>query len=425
MASCYGAARVRLPFWAVRILPSTLSHQIILLERLMKKIKVLQVLTSMDFGGVERYVYFLVKHLDRSRFDVAVAASEKSVNLRLLESLDVEFYPIKHLGKAIHPLQDWLAYRELSGLMARGHFDVVHTHMFKAGMLGRIAAWMNDVPAVLFTAHGFHFNTFRNPILKGFAMALERFLAGFSHMVLPVSQTEARQAVSLGILPLVKIRPVYPGIDTACSPLKPEVTERLHSRIGWKPGDRLIGTVGRLARQKAPMDLVKAASLIREQCRNVHVVFVGDGPLRPQVEEEIQRLGLKACVHILGFCTEIDSLLSMLDIFVLPSLYEGQPISIMEAMRNAIPVVAADVNGVGELVQHDQTGMLISPSRPEQLAKTVLELLNDPARRERLAQAGRSHLEKYYSVQGMVEKIQHAYLDLLFLKEARITCSIN
>lgn len=389
----------------------------------MGKIKVLQVLTSVDFGGVERYVAFLVRHLPKTQFDVAVAASARSRNQDLLHAMGVPFFSVPHLCKAIHPWHDAMALAELRGILRRFRPDIVHTHMFKAGFVGRLAARFQGVPAILFTAHGFHFNTFQAPFMKGIAYAVEKTMARYcSHMILPVSQTEAWQAISQKIIHPSKIRTVYPGIETErCLPA-PERVAFYRRKIGWQEGEKLIGTVGRLARQKAPLDLVRASALIIRQNPRVRVLFVGDGPLRPKVEAEIRKLGLQGKVHVLGFCTDVDVLLAMMEIFVLPSLFEGQPISIMEAMRNDVPVVAADVNGVSELVRHGDTGLLVPRSQPEMLAQTVLGLLDDPVRRKQLAAAARRHLEAHYSVKVMVDQIQSVYRNLLGAREEKIPC---
>lgn len=380
----------------------------------MGKYQVLQILTSVDYGGVEKYVQLLSRNLDPELFEVTVAASPRGARTEAVRAWPVRFYPIPHFRKAIQPWNDWTAFRELHRLMRTRHFDLVHTHMFKAGALGRLAARANGVPAVLFTAHGFHYNTFSHPVLKGLARLIETALARHcSHAVLTVSRTEADQALALGLIPPAKLRTVYPGIEIVAPDVKPEAAADIRRRFGLSPADALIGTVGRLARQKAPLDLVRTAEILRRSRGDIHVLFAGDGPLRRRVEREIRRRGLERRVHILGYTREVDTVLGLLDVFVLPSLYEGQPISIMEAMLNRVPVVATGVNGVGEIVRDGVTGSLVPPSQPERIAAAVLDLLSDSGRRERYAAQALEHLQTHYSVGRMTERIQEIYLELL------------
>ncbi len=379
----------------------------------MQRIKVLHILTAVDIGGVEKYVRLLAQHLDPERFEVAIAASPQGKDIRRMMETGIPFYPISHLQKPICPGKDLLAFWEIWRLLKAHRFDIVHTHMFKAGLLGRIAARMQGVPVVLFTAHGFDFNAFFNPFMKRIAYTVEYGLAFFSHMILAVSQADAEAAIHHGIVSRHKIQCVYPGIETNPRVLPGNQVPVRRDSLGIPPRVKIVGMVGRLASPKSPWILVQAAGLLLRQRNDFRILFIGDGPQRPSLEKEIQEQGVADYVNILGYRQDVEALLGLLDIFVLSTLCEGQPISIMEAMLNGVPVITSQVTGLAELVRPQRTGLLVPPADPPALADALARLMENPSLGTRLAQAAREHLRRKYSVQGMVERIQDIYTRLL------------
>jgi len=174
----------------------------------------------------------------------------------------------------------------------------------------------------------------------------------------------------------------------------------------------VVGMVGRLARQKAPGDFLRAAALVAREFPAATFLVVGDGPLRATLEGLARELGIADRVRFLGFRDEVPVVLAALDVFALSSLWEGLPLTILEAMAAGKPVVATSVNGVAEVVQHGRTGWLVSPQQVEQLAAHIVTLLRDPGIARSMGEAGRRRVRERFSIERTVAELSDLYQDL-------------
>jgi glycosyltransferase involved in cell wall biosynthesis len=175
-----------------------------------------------------------------------------------------------------------------------------------------------------------------------------------------------------------------------------------------------IGMVGRLWRQKNPDCLLRAAIRVLEQTdKKVKFFFIGDGELHQELEQEIIRHGLESRIQILGWRRDVPALLSALDVFVLPSRWEGMPLAILEAMASSLPVVVSDISGNRDLVSDNVDGCLFESDNDVQLSEKLLMLINEPEKRARLGESGRQKVIEHYQLQNRIEKIQDLYQSLL------------
>jgi glycosyltransferase involved in cell wall biosynthesis len=328
--------------------------------------------------------------LDPERYSVTIMSAPGGPLLAEAEKAGFDVVRLSHMRPELNLREDPRALRELIVELRKGRFDIVHTHSAKAGALGRIAAHRVGVPGIVHTFHGFPFHNFQSWPLRATYVGIEKRLGLITDQFLAVGGAVAAQAISLKIAPAERIRTIASAIETDI----PQASEgsRLAARklLGLPEDALVVGTVGRLAPQKAPQDMVAAIEAMDR--RDVYCVWVGDGPLREATRRLIHRRGLEQRFLLLGERRDVGALLPAFDVFALASLYEGLPCSIAEAMTCGVPVVATAVNAVPEVVVAGRTGLLVPPGAPKLLGKALAYLLDHPAEGARMAQAARVQL---------------------------------
>ena len=182
----------------------------------------------------------------------------------------------------------------------------------------------------------------------------------------------------------------------------PQPTRLLREELGIPEGSTVIGTLARLDRQKVLDDMLRATALVREQCSNVTLLIAGDGPLHADLRALARELRIEDSVHFLGWRTDVQRVLSCIDVYCLSSLWEALPFALLEAMAMSRPIVATSVDGVPEIVVDGKTGFLASPREPRVLAEGLVKLVRDPELRERMGAAGRRRAQAIFSVDNMV-----------------------
>lgn len=308
------------------------------------------------------------------------------------------------------------ALRELTTHLRAGHYDVVHTHGAKSGLLGRIAAHRVGVRAVVHTLHGFPFHEFQSPVTRAALHTLERRLGRVTDYFLTDGTFVAAEAVRLRIAPPDRIRALVSPIDPI-----PEVTlerrRRARQLLGLPQDAQVVGTTGRMVMQKAPLDMVDAFAKLNRP--DLYMVWIGDGEFRRKTEKAIRREGLSSRFLLAGERSDVPQLLPAFDVFALSSLFEGLPCSLIEAMTCGIPVVASAVNSVPEIVLAGRTGIVSRPQDPASLASGIAYLLDHPKEAARMAAAARSHVGKQFKADVLGEELLDAYETALRLPSRR------
>jgi glycosyltransferase involved in cell wall biosynthesis len=358
--------------------------------------------------------------LDRDRYSTVVLSADGGSLLESAEEAGLEVIRLRHMagGRGIYPWRDARGVEELSEHLAALEVDLVHTHSAKAGALGRLAAHRIGVPAV-HTFHGFPFHEFQSAPTRSLLVRIERRLGRITDFFLAAGTTVAADAVRLRIAPPDRIRAFATvAIDERIRPRTVAARREGRRRLGVADDVPLIGTVARLDAQKSPHDLVEAvASLDRP---NLHVAWIGDGSLRVRTERLIARRGLSDRFLLLGERADVAELLPAFDVFALPSLYEGLPCALVEAMTCGIPVVATAVNSVCELVVAGETGVLARPRDSASLGRALAFLLDHPDDARRMAAAGRAHLTGRYQRESLGAALNDVYETVLASSPARV-----
>ncbi|HXV76649.1 MAG TPA: glycosyltransferase family 4 protein [Candidatus Polarisedimenticolaceae bacterium] len=379
-----------------------------------RRYKILHLITRLDLGGAQQNTLYCCAHHDRSRFAVRLIAGAGGVlddEARRLDDVDVRIVP--WLKYAVSPASDALALLRLRAQMIRERIDLVHTHSSKAGLLGRVAAHLAGVPVVVHTAHGWSFNDTQPVLVRAAYVALERFAARLTDRLITVSSRHRRVGLEQGIGTPDGTIVIRSGIDVAAWATPRVERESVRRQLGIEPHHRLVGCVACLKPQKAPLDFVRAAAAAHAKDTDLRFVIAGDGELRPAVAAEIGRHGLDGVVRLLGWRRDVADLLHAMDLFLLTSRFEGLPRAVLQAAASGVPIVASDVDGTPEVIEHRTSGMLFPPGRPELAAQSVLELLRDAELRARCVREARARLTGEFDIAEMVRRLDRLYLDRL------------
>lgn len=381
-----------------------------------KKIKVLHIITHLEVGGAQDNTIYTCEKLDRKLFDVALASNGQGEwKDRVHRIKNLEILEIPHLVREINIIQDILAFMDLIRIIRRGHFDIIHTHSTKPGVLGRLAAKITGVPLVVHTVHGFPFYDQMPEIQRRFYIGVEKLMGLFCQQTITVSKLNLAKIVRLGIAQQKSVMNIYSGINfnkfdkTQYSTIKQE--------LGISNQTCLIGTVGRLSDQKDPFNFLRAIPAVIKSHRNVHFIFVGEGRLRSDMESYITRNGLQSRITLLGNREDIPNIMKGMDIFVLSSKYEGLGRSLTEAMYCKVPVVATAVEGVPELVKNRKTGRLVEPGNSHELANGIISLLVHSNHSATMANRAYRIVSGKFNINTMVKQIGELYLTKLKRKK--------
>jgi glycosyltransferase involved in cell wall biosynthesis len=309
-------------------------------------------------------------------------------------------------GRGVSPRPQLEALRELAAELRAGEYDIVHTHGAKCGFLGRVAAHRVGIPAIVHTLHGFPFHEFHSRATRTALVTMERRLGRITDYFLSDGTFVASEAIRLRIAPADRIRALVSPI-VPVPPVTPERRREARRRLGLPEDVRVVGTVARLAEQKAPLDMVEAFAQLDRQ--DVCFVWIGGGELRAKTEEKIRAKGLEHRFLLLGERDDVPSLLPGLDVFALSSRWEGLPCSALEAMTCGIPVVANAVNSVPEIVIAGRTGIVTRPSDPESLARGIAFLLDHPRDAARMAAAARDLVAGQFGPDALGDELAEVY----------------
>jgi glycosyltransferase involved in cell wall biosynthesis len=365
-------------------------------------LRVVHVAGSADWGGGERYLELMARHLDREQFTLEVIAPARGVLCSRLAALGVASHVVD-LGALVSPL----AVVRLASTLRRLAPGLVQSHGARSNFYTRLAAPLaGGVSPVVSTIHNAIGDYPVSPLRLAVYRAMDRLTLPLSTKVLCVARGLAvdypgRAVVVENGIDLDDFDPV--GAGPAASALRQTLA----------PGGRpLVGFAGRLTPQKDPLAFVALLARLRRERPDVHGVIVGDGPLRGEVERAVEAHGLGACCRLLGALSDVAALLRALDVFVLTSVSEGLPLVVLEAMAMERPVVATAVNGVPEIVEDGITGRLVACGDGEALARAVLDTLADAERARAMGRAGRRRVQASFTASRMVAETAALYRDL-------------
>jgi glycosyltransferase involved in cell wall biosynthesis len=354
-------------------------------------LRIVQYITPSHIGGAEVHVIALSEKLRERGHQVTVICPRGRPLTAELIARGLPVRAPRTMGKV-----DPVLLMRLAGWLRRGGGQVIHTHLSTASLLGSLAARLAGIPS-LATVHGLNTRTCYN----------------YARGIIAVSNAVRQHLVSQG-LTSDRITVIHNGVDLRAFSRAaggPEVGQHW----GIPEGSPVLVTVGRLAPAKGHRDLLQAlATLVADsRWREVRLVIVGAGALLSELRHEAERLGLGERVVFVGFHRDVLPFLQAADIFVLPSTQEGLSLSALEAMAMSKPVVACRVGGTPEVVVDGQTGLLVSPGQPAELASALERLLSHPEEAEAMGAAGQQRVREDFDLEQMVTKIEQMYRNLI------------
>jgi glycosyltransferase involved in cell wall biosynthesis len=381
----------------------------------MSKTRVLRIIARMNVGGPALHATLLADGLDPDRYETCLLSGATDATegdyLELIGRRPPNLVQIPSLGRAIAVRRDLTAYRDIARVIREFRPDIVHTHTAKAGLLGRLAAYLNHVPIIVHTFHGHVLRGYFSRPKEAVFVQAERALARATTRLIAVSEHVRDELLAMGVGRRERFEVIRLGFDLSSFLRDDRRTGEIRRALGLSPATRTVGIVARLVPIKAHEVFLDMAADVAASHPDVAFLIVGDGECREAIEADARRRGLGAKVHFLGWRADVDRVYADLDVVVLTSRNEGSPVALIEAMAAARPVVATRVGGVGELV--GDGGLLADVDDARGLARGVRRLLDDPALAARLGQRGRGRVVPAFSRERLVADIDALYQRLL------------
>jgi len=370
----------------------------------MGNLRVMHVTTGLSYGGAETQLKNVALCLKQRGWSLSVVSMlPPRAYVEELEAAGICVYDLRMRRKVPDPR----AVLRLASIVRRERPLVVHAHMIHANLLARITRLFASIPVLICTAH--------NIIEGGRARELAyRLTDSLADITTQVSEAGKQRYIQVGAVPPHKIVYIPNGIDTSRFQPNPMVRQAVREQLGCAPDAFVWLTVGRLEPVKNHLELLCAFREVTAVHPHARLLIAGQGPLQAATEQRITELGLADRVRLLGLRRDIPDLLNATDAFVLPSLWEGMPLTLLEASATALPIVATDVGGNAEVVLEGETGYLVPVKDTEALAQAMLRVMNlSEADRSAIGQAGRAHVVQNFDLERVVDRWEALYRELL------------
>lgn len=370
------------------------------------KSDILRVITRLNIGGPARQALLLTREL--SRFPTVLCAGHAPPEEGELSDPSVRVVRVP-LVRALRPHKDVAALRAVRSLIRDLHPKIVHTHMAKAGAVGRLAA--RRFPEVR-TVHTFHGHVlegyFSPPVERGLILA-ERFLAKRTHVLIAVSNEVRDALLDLGVGSAEQFRVIPLGFELDAFLSVDGKTGEFRREIGLDIDSPLVAVLGRVTGIKDHETLLRAVAKLPQ----VHLAVLGDGDRRSDIEDLSRALGVADRTHFVGWRLDVAEVLADVDVVALTSRNEGTPVSLIEAAAAGRPVVATAVGGTRSVVRDGATGLLVGPGDPDAVASALQRLLGRPSLAEEFGRAAREHVKEKFSHRRLLKDVSDLYGELI------------
>jgi glycosyltransferase involved in cell wall biosynthesis len=373
----------------------------------MPKIRILLMIDDATLGGGQMHVLLLAKYLQGANFDVEIATESKG----WLVDEALELRLIVH-EIAISNQVTWQSFRKVRQLFESQNFDILHTHGGTAGFWGRlVAASLAKRPTIIHTYHGLHYlniskvgmNAIQQKLKRAIFSRVDRFLLNYTNRIICVCRSDYDKAIACGLANPDRTSIVFNGIETDkfLQPIDREIARKI---FGIAPGELVFGNVGRLCEQKGHKFLLQAFAKVSGCPR---LMIIGDGELRDESILLANKLNIGDRVSFLGARSDVHEFLSAIDIFVMPSLWEGQPIALLEALAIGKPCIASAVDGIPESIVDGVNGYLVNPRDVDGLAR-VMNFATE-SNLQKVSKCGFSTISQKISAKNMAIEIGNIY----------------
>jgi glycosyltransferase involved in cell wall biosynthesis len=371
----------------------------------------------MELGGPPILVLDILQHLDKERFESSIATGitidSKYDMIGFARDKNIRVFAMPSLVREIHPLKDIKALIKLAIFLKKEKFDIVHCHTSKGGFIGRLAAKLAGAKIIIYSPHGDIFEGYFCKLVTDFFILLEKFAARFTDKIINLTKIEIERFLEHGIGTRHQLKQIYNGINIKY--YERAMTSNLKKRdeFGLGKDDFVCATVGRLVPVKGHTYLIKAIQKVVKVIPEAKFLFVGDGEIKSKLSEEIKSLDLQENIFMLGSRNDIATILSCINVFLLPSLNEGFGMVLIEAMAARKPVIATNVGGIPEVIKDGETGILVPPKDPEAFSSAIIKLYNNPELSRRMGLAGYNRAKRLFDITMTVHGFESLYSDLV------------
>ncbi len=389
--------------------------------------RILFVITQSEFGGAQRFLYELISRLDKDKYEILVASDskEKSEFIESLNQKGIRTKQLKFLKRGVNPLFDFLAVIQLMKLINGFRPDFIHLNSSKAGVLGSIAGFKIKLLRpkkfkslkIIYRIGGWSFNDPWPWWKKKLFIAAEKITAKLKDIIVVNNKHDYEQSAKLKIQPREKVVLIHNGIDA----LKMDFLSKDEARLKLSKKSAkifqakfIVGTIANFYPTKGLSFLIDAVHLLKNsisnEIPNIKFLIIGDGEEKKNLELRIKNYGLEKEIILLGQIAEAHKYIKAFDLFVLPSVKEGFPWVILEAMAAKLPIIATDVGAMPEIIENGKNGILVKPKNPQELAEAIKYLIeNERILQELAIQAHQTVLFKF-PIEKMIHETEKLFL---------------
>lgn len=389
-------------------------------------IRVLHIITRMIVGGAQEntllsvvgldampeYEVDFVSGIDRGKEGEMLTQARETTNLIVLPEM----------GRSINPLSDLIAFWKLYKLIKKGRYHIVHTHSSKAGVLGRLAAWLAGTPIIIHTLHSLVFHDYQPWIVNRAWWLAKKICAPVTTFYISVSEIIVKKAIAAGVAEPERFRTIYSGMELDWFLNAEFDPEKVRREFNIPADAPIVGKIARLFPLKGHDQLMDAAPEIVRLVPNVRFFLIGDGVLLEHLQERARGYGILENFVFAGLIERerIPEMISAMDVVVHTSLREGLARVLPQALAMGKPCVSFDIDGAPEVVIDDKTGYLVTAFDSEGLARRISQLLSDKDLRTKFGENGRRHVDPNFRTEKMVADISDVYQTMLVKHADRI-----
>lgn len=386
-------------------------------EKNKNKIKIAYVLTPIEFGGSEKVNLNFLNNFNEGKFEIIPILlvrpwEDKNYFIQEVEKNKIHYLTIPVAIKPLERGKDYLriirCFHRLFSILRRDNFDIIHTHGYFADIIGLLSAKIFRIPHVS-TCHGFIKNDNRLRLYNSLDVFFLRFVDKIISVADEIKDVLIGKGVSGNKIQIIQNAVMLPALTNG------ELREkRLFTRKKYKiaHNEVVVGYIGRLSKEKGLKYLFESGILLNRMGLAIKIMLIGDGPERKILEIFAKKNGIERQVIFTGFQKDALELLPALDMFVLPSLSEGTPMALLEAMSYGIPAIASEVGGIPKVIISGENGVLVTPKKPIELADAIFQLSKTEEYRVRLSNKGKDCIKEKYDLMAWVYKIESIYLNL-------------
>lgn len=376
----------------------------------MSKIKVLHI-TQATIGGTLEYLKLFFNHINKDEYEVYLACPSYGPMKKEIEDMGVKVYPLE-MTREISLKDDLNSFMEMKKLIKRVNPDIVHLHSSKAGVLGKIASYLNKIPCI-YNAHGWSFSMNVSDKKKKVYSLIEKYTSLFCDKIVNISEYEHNLAKQYNIASDKKMITIHNGIDIEKYEKSNYSRTDTLEELGIQQECFIVGMVARISEQKDPIKFIEIAKEVCSAIENAYFVLVGDGELREQVEELIMKYDLKDRVKITGWVDDVNKYISVFDVGILTSKWEGFGLVLTEYMAGKKPIIASNIGGIPELIEDNYNGILVDTNDISKFIKSIIELKDNDTLKSKYVENSSYILNNKFNIKNVVEKHNELYRKLL------------